>query len=301
MNCICSPQAARKWKLFLAVCWAVRLSRRILYVHRLLSLLVLKTGTDKALKVAATVKGQWKQGKVKRKIQNYHGASDMHDASIFEFITSIYRGVREDFPFQYGYDRFPFSRVQGSTEHTQWVETLLLSAASGSFSLDRKPQLCFQEMPLKALHPVEKVQTLIVPLLSITKVLVWEVTLTKRGTSMEKNVAEQTAETSRHIFLGGDCWLIAIVILDMIHTRTFRRAVSAEGQEVLNFSNPGFHSFNFMPATACGNENTLTGRSESGNTRKGKSLPKWTGQFLCWFRTLETKTNKSIMTVNGKQ
>lgn len=208
MNCICSPQAARKWKLFLAVCWAVRLSRRILYVHRLLSLLVLKTGTDKALKVAAAVKGQWKQGKVKRKIQNYHGASDMHDASIFEFITSIYRGVREDFPFQYGYDRFPFSRVQGSTEHTQWVETLLLSAASGSFSLDRKPQLCFQEMPVKALHPVEKVQTLIVPLLSITKVLVWEVTLKKGALRWRKTSLNRLQKPLGTFFLGGTAdWL----------------------------------------------------------------------------------------------
>ena len=102
MNCICSPQAGRKWELFLAVCWAVQLSRQVLYVHRLLSLLVLKTGTDKAQKAAAAVKRQWKQGKVKRKIQNYHAASDMCDASIFEFITSIYRAESEDFPFQYG-------------------------------------------------------------------------------------------------------------------------------------------------------------------------------------------------------
>ena len=55
-------------------------------------------------------------------------------------------------------------------------------------------------MPLKALHPVRKVQTLTVPLLSITKVLIWEVTLTKRATPMEENFTERTAETSGHIF-----------------------------------------------------------------------------------------------------
>lgn len=56
-------------------------------------LVVSETGTDRdsleALKAAVLVKRHRRQqSKVKRKIQN--GPSDMHDASIFEFITSIY-------------------------------------------------------------------------------------------------------------------------------------------------------------------------------------------------------------------
>lgn len=43
-----------------------------------------------ALEAAVAEKWHRKQGNVNRKIQNYHGAPDMHDASIFEFLTSIY-------------------------------------------------------------------------------------------------------------------------------------------------------------------------------------------------------------------
>lgn len=66
----------------------------MLYVHSLLSLLVLETGTDKgifeALKTAVAVKQHRRQQGEVREIQNDLGASDMHDASIFEFISSVY-------------------------------------------------------------------------------------------------------------------------------------------------------------------------------------------------------------------
>lgn len=128
----------REFPFILVICWAVWLSHQILHVRSLLSRLVLKTGTDEGSfeAVKAAVAAKWhrrQQGKVKRKIKNYHAASDMHDASIFEFTASIYWAA----------SLHPFAkfRDQPRSKHSkcpscpqQWIETWVFCVATSSFS-----------------------------------------------------------------------------------------------------------------------------------------------------------------------